>query len=145
MTGRRLNLAPAASGYNLQKIAAALCIALVAGCGSGAIPASGRVERDGKAVSAGKVMFSPIGEGKIAVGPIQPDGTFQLTTSSPNDGALAGKYRVMVAGDRTAADKALQTTYLAPNELEFEVISGADNKFTIDIRVADGWQAVGHN
>jgi hypothetical protein len=106
------------------------------------LPVSGTVAHGGAAVSAGRVIFSPLDGGKIAFGRIQSDGTFQLTTETTNDGAIAGQYRVMVSGDRDAAKKALRVTYIAPSDQPFEIRAGQENRFAIDIRMQEGWEAV---
>lgn len=83
-----------------------MCIPLAivgAGCGGtglSTVPVSGTVAyEDGSALQAqmASVTFQPTGEGsktKGASGQIKADGTFQLTTIAPNDGALPGDYRV---------------------------------------------------
>jgi hypothetical protein len=130
----------------LNRLAIRACVscALVGaiGCGGGTTPVSGEVRHNGVAVTAGRVVFRPQGEGKLAFGPIESDGTFRLMTTKPGDGAGAGSYRVMIAGDAEAADAQLRTTYLAPKEPPLEVIAGQENKFIIDVREAEGWQAV---
>jgi hypothetical protein len=73
---------------------------LLAGCGGKTAPVHGRVRfKDGSDVSKLAdylVTFEPAGGNTSASGEIQPDGTFQLTTFGPNDGALPGKHRVAV-------------------------------------------------
>lgn len=59
-------------------------------------PVTGKVTYQGKPVVQGTVVFTPEGSGHAATGDIQPDGTFQLTTSKKNDGAVPGKYKVAV-------------------------------------------------
>ena len=60
----------------------------------------GRVKfKDGSdvAVLAGYgVTFEPTDNRASAVGEVQPDGTFALSTFGANDGAVPGKYRVVV-------------------------------------------------
>jgi hypothetical protein len=80
----------------------------LAGCGSGHAKthrAGGKVIfRDGSPMPGGKIEFSPIGEVKSESGKLPPnpaavidkDGTFRLTTYKPFDGALPGRYRVIV-------------------------------------------------
>ena len=88
-------------------------------------------------------MFRPVGKGRPAYGPIQPDGTFELNTNSTGDGAMLGEYRVMVAGERdTEDDEQAGTTYVGPRDKTFTVAANATNEFNIEIRVADGWRAV---
>ena len=58
----------------------------------------GIVTLDGKPVENATVIFMPQqgGTGKQATGQTGPDGSFQLTTRTTNDGALPGEYRVIV-------------------------------------------------
>src|SRR5262245_9136078 len=73
-------------------------IVILAGCGGPRFhPVRGIVVfPDGKPLSGGWVTFEPLDSGvkTSAVGDIQPDGTFQLTTARNGDGAMAGRYRV---------------------------------------------------
>jgi hypothetical protein len=69
------------------------------GCGSETLfPVSGKVTyKDGKPVTAGLVIFEPVGQKISARGEIQDDGSFQLGTHRDNDGALEGDYKVLIA------------------------------------------------
>lgn len=81
-----------------------LGIALLCGCGGGGefdvAPVTGKVLCEGEPVTAGFITFTPIAKdkkgepGKPAAGIIQPDGTFELTTYEPGDGAVVGKHNV---------------------------------------------------
>jgi hypothetical protein len=72
------------------------------GCGSSKQPtyrAIGRVTfADGTPLTTGWVSFRPMdSEAKIsAKGQIQPDGTFELMTFTPGDGAVEGRHQAMV-------------------------------------------------
>jgi hypothetical protein len=72
----------------------------VSGCrGPRLYPVRGKVVyKDGSPLSGGMVVFETAeGDAKVsAVGPIRADGTFELGTYRARDGALAGKYRVLV-------------------------------------------------
>lgn len=83
-------------------------LALVsAGCGGLNLgQVSGQVKSNGKLVTAGMIMFHPE-NGPTAVGTIQPDGSYTLTTLQPNDGALVGAHRVTI-----------QATKVDPGRLE---------------------------
>ena len=120
-----------------------LC-AMLAGCGGANMsPVSGTVSHNGATVSSGRVVFRPEGAGAVAVGAIQSDGTFQLTTKRSGDGAVVGQYRVMIAGDMDATDKRLRVSYLSPKEPPLEVVAGKDNQFVINVREKDGWEVLG--
>jgi hypothetical protein len=72
------------------------------GCGDGSQPtyrAGGRVTfPDGKPLAGGRVEFAPVQSnlGPAARGQIQPDGSFQLSTYRPNDGAVEGEHVALV-------------------------------------------------
>jgi hypothetical protein len=76
-----------------------LALAIVAGCDRSPpiYKVSGTVAYQGKTLSTGVVAFhhtdakSPLVKGEIG-----PDGTFQLTTRRPGDGAAPGDYQVTV-------------------------------------------------
>lgn len=72
---------------------------LLAGCGTenGVYPVQGKVvSTTGIAPRFGTVEFRSIADGRVASGMIQRDGTFQLTTLKPNDGAFAGEHEVIL-------------------------------------------------
>lgn len=74
-------------------------VLLIAGCSKGppVYRVKGAVKYQGKPLTTGVVAFhhtdqkSPLVKGEIGA-----DGTFQLTTVRPNDGAAPGEYRVTV-------------------------------------------------
>jgi hypothetical protein len=73
----------------------------LAGCGQGkTVPVNGQVKlKDGSDVSVLKgysLTFEPEGGKTSAVGEINADGTFQLSTFGANDGAEPGTYRVAI-------------------------------------------------
>jgi hypothetical protein len=100
---------------------------------------SGVVQRDGKVVSSGRVLFRPLGEEKPAYGVIQPDGAFEMTTDEPGDGVMIGRYQVVIAGGKGVKDPALRATYMGPRDKPVNVVAGK-NELVIDIREEDGWQ-----
>ncbi|TWT40111.1 hypothetical protein Pla111_34400 [Botrimarina hoheduenensis] len=67
------------------------------GCSRGPmmVPVDGSVTLDDKPLSFGIVMLHPV-KGQVAQGPIEPDGTFSLSTHHIGDGAQIGHYRVSV-------------------------------------------------
>ena len=81
-----------------------LCVAAFGGCNRGPrmVQVSGKVfYKDGTVPHAGICMinFTPVGGAaaemkKVAGGAIGPDGSFSLTTRTPNDGAYVGEYAV---------------------------------------------------
>ncbi|HUY88733.1 MAG TPA: carboxypeptidase-like regulatory domain-containing protein [Pirellulales bacterium] len=80
---------------------AGACVFLV-GCGhksgvDGVVQVGGSVTYDGKPIEGASVIFSAEGESRSASGITDAGGRFQLTTLTPNDGALPGKYKVAVS------------------------------------------------
>jgi hypothetical protein len=79
---------------------ASLTIGLIVGCGESiefpeTFPVSGKVTYKGEPVPKGTITFQP-DEGQAAVGEIQSDGTYKLSTFGEGDGALPGHHRVFV-------------------------------------------------
>lgn len=80
------------------------CSLAVGGCGGEKFetaPAKGSVTFGGKKVTGGTITLSPVASGsdkrysgKAAIGTIQSDGTFVLTTYGDDDGAIIGKHQV---------------------------------------------------
>jgi hypothetical protein len=78
------------------------------GCGGkGTYPVRGVVTLEGTPVAGATVLFMPDGQdgGRPASGFTLSDGTFRLTTYQADDGALAGKYRVLVQKTEAAKDR----------------------------------------
>jgi hypothetical protein len=81
---------------------AALCLLVVQGCGRSrpeTSPVTGHVTYGGKPVSSGRIVFYP-SHGRSAMGTIEPDGSYRLTTFDPGDGALLGRHRVTIEATR---------------------------------------------
>lgn len=57
---------------------------------------SGTVTADGQPVRYGFVTFQPKGDGPPAMGTINKDGTYSLTTGEPDDGAVVGEHGVAI-------------------------------------------------
>ncbi len=82
---------------------ATLCLLLATvvaiGCGDSnpkTVKVTGKISYNGEPLKSGTIALIPEGEGYGATGQIQPDGTFQLTSFKPNDGAAPGNYKVTV-------------------------------------------------
>jgi len=88
--------------FTLRPLGLALAVlACVAGCGEGkTAPVNGRVKlKDGSDVSVLKgysLTFEAEGGKSSAVGEVNADGSFQLSTFGAYDGAVPGKYRVAI-------------------------------------------------
>jgi hypothetical protein len=91
--GRRSYLAPTALAFLLT----------ASGCGSGSAKlykVSGKVTLDGVLVAGAAVQFEPLDPStgpKPAFGRTGSDGVFTLSTNTTGDGAMAGKYKVIVS------------------------------------------------
>ena len=82
----------------LALLPAAALLLLSLGCNSNADIGSvtGVVTFNGKAVPEGTITFYPDAGGRPATGKLQPDGSYELSTASPGDGALIGEYKVAI-------------------------------------------------
>ncbi|MCS7305831.1 MAG: DUF4198 domain-containing protein [Thermoguttaceae bacterium] len=76
-----------------------LLLVVLPGCGGSdrpkTYPATGKVIYRGQPVPDAEVTFVPT-KGPMASGKTDAQGQFQLSTFSPNDGAVAGEYTVLV-------------------------------------------------
>jgi hypothetical protein len=77
------------------------CLLLIAaaGCGGGKgpVPVRGIVKLDGKPLAGASVQFIAQDEGgRDSTGSTDADGVFRLSTFQSGDGALPGKYKVVV-------------------------------------------------
>jgi hypothetical protein len=74
-----------------------LACVVAGGCSRGPtlVPATGRVTLNGKPLDTGAIMVQPTA-GPAAQAKINPDGTFQLSTFKPGDGAIVGAAAVRV-------------------------------------------------
>lgn len=128
--------------------------ALLAGCGGGdnftTAPVYGTVTLNGKPVTGGTIMLTPINEGeskmsgKGAAGTVQEDGSFELTTYETGDGAVVGKHRVSYIAPRLPPAPAPAEGQIpppapvspfygaAPKTSEVEITSG-DNTLTVEL------------
>src|SRR5262245_25965830 len=68
------------------------------GCGPRQYPVQGKVTlEDGSPLTRGMVVFEGTDGAHMARGMIQPDGSYELSTARPGDGARPGRYRVLVS------------------------------------------------
>ena len=126
-----------------------IACALIVGCSNhpDVALARGVVKMDGKALPGGRVMFQPIavGEdkivGKSAMGQIQEDGSFVLTTYEDGDGATVGSHQAVVMENRQDDDpnsdrptrKGPRIGVVTLNDITFDVVAGEENVFTIEL------------
>jgi hypothetical protein len=109
----------------LLAVAVAALVPLACGpTGPGMAQVSGKVTYAGKPVPKGVITFVPVApDGRNATGQIQPDGSYQLQTENPGDGALLGEYKVTVyAHDEPVLDyippKPVPPKILTPTKYE---------------------------
>ena len=83
-------------------LVAALFFTGCGGSGTPTYPVEGKVTfSDGRPLDGGTVELQPVVQQQPPVaarGRIQSDGTFQISTFEPNDGAIEGEHRVRVVG-----------------------------------------------
>lgn len=142
-----------AAAISIRFIALAGILALVAGCGSDGrletYPVAGKVEwSSGDPFVGGGdsfIVFESISHGVTATGVIESDGTFEVGTYEPRDGAVAGKHRVSVspptpAGDpdkpRQAVPFPAKYRNLDTSGLEANVTPDGQNQVTLNLEKA---------
>lgn len=116
---------------------------LFAGCGSGLdiAPTRGTISVKGEKLTHGRVMFMPIGGGQPAVGEIQPDGSFVMSTVDEGDGALVGEHSVQITQREDDVEPGKQAyNFESPADEPIVVKSGEENVLNIDIDTDKGWQ-----
>ena len=118
--------------------AALLFAASLAGCrGGGVNPVEGKVNwKDGspaKELAGSQVIFDLPEKKTSARGTIQADGTFRLTTNKPDDGALAGDYKVLIIEVGRKALGGPDASALAPGAMDsrYSDPSTSDLKATV--------------
>ena len=128
--------------------AIAVLLAALAGCSKSPYPLAevhGKVTIDGAPVTAGRVMFAPIAQGesheagKVAIGQLQPDGTFVLTTYDEDDGAIVGDHRVVIlgpTGDSAGTHGKFKFSRLAVPQKQ-TVVAGRQNDINIQLTARD--------
>ena len=132
---------------------------LLAGCSRGLsdtpplAKVTGVVTLDGKPLQDGSVQFSPDSSrgttGRMAIGKIKADGSFELTTIEPGDGAQIGFHVVTVESYETVPfdpnNPAMQQPKSlipvrygdpAASGLKAEVRGDGENSFTFDLKSA---------
>jgi hypothetical protein len=131
------------SGRRLIVAAVLLPVGLMSGCGNRMSTVHGTVTLDdGTPLTKGLVVFEGQVDGKpvMARGEIKTDGSYKLSTGKPGDGALPGKYRVLInpmdLSDLPDEQKNIPFDYkymrYETSGLEFEVKPGA-NDFPIKL------------
>lgn len=120
------------------------------GCGGSGnpetVPVSGLVTFNGQPVSDAAVTFYPEG-GRPASGRTDAEGIYQLTTFTPNDGAIPGSHRVAILKASTppgnSPEELEAVERVIPEKYANEASSGltatvnVDQETPIDFNLAD--------
>ena len=130
-------------------LAGGVAVCGLVGCGGGGLStysAGGKVTfPDGTPLAGGWVEFQPVNSEHAvsARGEIQADGTFELGTNEPGDGAIEGEHRALVTpppfqGDRdemTSVPETIDRKFqqFDTSGLKFTVTAGGDNHFEIQV------------
>lgn len=98
-----MTLSSALRGTWTVAVAVGLLIGAISGCSESVerprtFPVGGKVTYNGQPVPKGTVTFQP-DRGDPAVGEIQSDGTYQLSTFAKGDGAVPGHYKVFIVAN----------------------------------------------
>ncbi len=107
-----------------------LLLAMISACNSegrvSVVPVEGKVTYDGKPLTKGTITFRPE-KGPMAVGEIQPDGSYKLKTYQDGDGAVVGTHKVgVIAGDDSPTSMPGSPGYVAPKALIPEKFNNPD-------------------
>jgi hypothetical protein len=88
------------SGRTLSALAGVVLALTVLGCGGNGrlptAPVSGTVTFESAPVPTGSLLFVPEGGGPSAQGNIDAEGRYTLGTYTTNDGAILGRFKVMI-------------------------------------------------
>lgn len=116
---------------------ACFLILVLSGCGGGGgglYPVKGKLLYDDgqpvKELAGFSVTFTSEKLGKSAVGDIDEDGGFQLTTDRPNDGAIPGEYQVIVSQPHLDPERNLNRPPVV--DLAYEDPARTDLKATVE-------------
>ena len=149
-----------AANCRLLAIALAIFVMCLGGCGkspANLAPVHGVVSVDGQPLAQGKVLFSPtaaeggIEAGKPALGTLQPDGSYTLTTYDDGDGAVVGQHWVTVLWPNPNAKSTSPAPGVParkPPMARFKVrerkavVAGQDNQIDIQLTRQDVAQAI---
>jgi hypothetical protein len=91
-----------------------IACAVLTGCGRSqkwpalTEPTTAVVRLDGKPLEGALVMLGPVGKGYASQGTTAADGKATLTTFRRGDGAVAGRYRVIVSSEEVSDNPALK-------------------------------------
>jgi hypothetical protein len=123
----------------------------VVGCGrDGSVAARGIVTVEGQAAATGRLLLTPVGEGKRANSLVGEQGEFALRTDGA-DGSYPGSYQVLfsreLVADGTAAPPGggavpvgeLTVLYQSPPGAPIVIPAEGAEQLAIEIRSESGW------
>lgn len=136
----QLNTQGTLTGFLVAGVGAAV---LMAGCSRTprvqrppTYPVQGTVLMGGKPIAEATVMFNPIPEGNGAIAVTDAEGRYQLTTFVPNDGAMAGDYKVAIVKTvfgNAQSDSPMATSGDPKNMLPVRYANGETSGFTATV------------
>lgn len=106
-------------------------------------PAGGTVMYNGKPIDHGAITLHPLGKGNPAVGAIDENGNFELSTYTRGDGAVLGQHKVTVDipppldGMHAGAVLKVPKAYTTPETSPITVEITADGKNRLELVVED--------
>lgn len=125
--------------YKILFLCACLIVSttLLAGCGDGRgarVPVTGTVSIDGSPLKFGSVTFLPVsndgGPKRAGGGSLDESGRFQISSFTPNDGLMVGKYEVMVMGVEPVSSTSQK--WHAPKKYSVAATSGLTAEVSAD-------------
>ncbi len=133
MLGNHFRLAAIGPG---AVILLAVVVAAVSGCGDSdrlsTYDVQGKVTfPDGSPLEGGQITFQSVEHGLSATGEIRSDGTFELTTYEPGDGAVAGLHRVAVMAAIPRNVDTDEGGYRSPIQSRFQDTLSSGLEFTV--------------
>ncbi len=138
--------------FRLRRVAllAGVCLAAasVVGCGNSTCAVNGKVVYDdgkqaGPELEGYTVIFESQNEPVSASGLIGPDGTFEVSTYEPDDGAVAGPHRVAVTAPVHETDDPPPPRAIKPHFESFDksglavTIEPGDNEVVLTVERAE--------
>ena len=115
-----------------------LALVFICGCGgSQSQPVSGIVTMDEKPLAGVKVIFAPAEGGRRnSVGKTDETGAYSLVYTVRDNGAIAGKYKVLISKKKTVKERDVETLpakYNRESILSADVTATGNNKFNFDL------------
>jgi hypothetical protein len=120
----------------------ACCLSLTGCGGNKPVPVSGVVKIDGQPLTRGHIWVMPA-KGRAAVGEIDSQGHFTLTTNEPGDGCYKGTHKVTVASTQqinpSRVKHLIPTKYREPSTTDKTVtIDGPTDNLVIELTWGGG-------